>query len=132
MFTIPFITSIMSSLSRILGLSLEDSSFNLLLNFIRPTSERSYLSWLKNKFSNNVSAESFVGGSPGLIILYISTRASNLFDVGSTRKVSDMYEPLSNSLINKQWTSEMLFSLSNSITSLEISVLASTSTSPVS
>ena len=28
-----------------------------------------YLSSLKNKLVNNVSAESFVGGSPGLIIL---------------------------------------------------------------
>ena len=46
-----------------------ESSFNLLLNFILPTSERSYLSSLKNKLLKRVSAESFVGGSPGLIIL---------------------------------------------------------------
>ncbi len=40
-----------------------------LLNFILPTGERSYLSEEKNKFSNKFSADSFVGGSPGLIIL---------------------------------------------------------------
>ena len=67
--TMPFMTSIMSCLSRICGFSFFESSFNLLLNFILPTSERSYLSSLKNKLLKRVSAESFVGGSPGLIIL---------------------------------------------------------------
>ena len=104
MLTMPFMTSIMSSLSKILGLSFSESSLSLLLNFILPTSDKSYLSWLKNRFSNTVSAESLVGGSPGLIILYISTNASSLFDVGSTLNVSEIYEPLSSSFINKQWT----------------------------
>ena len=67
--TMPFITSIMSWSSRICGFSFSVSSLSLLLNFILPTSERSYLSSLKNKLLNKVSAESFVGGSPGLIIL---------------------------------------------------------------
>ena len=42
---------------------------NLLLNFILPTADRSYLSALKNKLLNKVVAASLVGGSPGLIIL---------------------------------------------------------------
>ena len=80
----------MSSLSSVCGLSFSPSSFKRLLNFILPTSERSYLSSLKNKLLNNVSAESLVGGSPGLIILYISTRASSLFEVGSDLSVFEI------------------------------------------
>ena len=95
----PFITEIMSWRSSTFGLSLSSSIFSLLLNFILPTSDKSYLSGLKNKFLNKVSAESLVGGSPGLIILYISTRASNLFDVGSILSVFAIYGPFSNSLI---------------------------------
>ena len=40
----------------------------LLLNFIRPTGDRSYRSVLKNRFANRFSAASFVGGSPGRIM----------------------------------------------------------------
>ena len=83
-------TSIMSCLSKTCGLSFFASSLSLLSNFILPTSDKSYLSSLKNKLLNKVSAESFVGGSPGLIILYISTKASNLLVVGSALKVFDM------------------------------------------
>ena len=79
-----------------------------------------------------MSAESLVGGSPGLIILYISTNASSLFEVGSTLKVFDIYGPLSNSLIYKQEISCTLFSLSASSTTSSISVFAAKSTSPVS
>ena len=81
---------------------------------------------------NSVSAESLVGGSPGLIILYISTKASSLFEVGSALSVLDIYGPLSNSLINKQEISFTLFSLSDSITTSSISVFATKRTSPVS
>ena len=98
-FTIPFITSMMSCLSKIWGFSFLSSNFNLLLNFILPTSDKSYLSSLKNRLLNSVSAESLVGGSPGLIILYISTNASNLLEVGSTLNVFDIYGPLSSSFI---------------------------------
>ena len=114
------------------GLSFSESNFNLLLNFILPTSERSYLSSLKKRLLNSVSAESLVGGSPGLIILYISTKASSLFEVGSALSVLDIYGPLSNSLINKQEISFTLFSFSDSITTSSISVFATKRTSPVS
>ena len=63
-----FNESTMSSLSRTLFPSIEGLP-NLLLNFILPTSDRSYLSGLKNRLWNKVVAASFVGGSPGLIIL---------------------------------------------------------------
>ena len=61
---------------------------SLLLNFILPTADKSYLSALKNKLLKRVVAASFVGGSPGLIILYISTRASISFVVESALRVS--------------------------------------------
>ena len=70
---------------------------------------------IKNRFWNNCSAESLVGGSPGLIILYISTKASNRFEVGSARNVVDMYGPLSSSLMYKVCSSDMLASLKTSI-----------------
>ena len=63
-----FITSKISSLSRV-PFPTNSSLPSRLLNFILPTSERSYLSALKNKFSNRRVAASLVGGSPGLIIL---------------------------------------------------------------
>ena len=87
---------------------------------------------MKKRLLNNVSAESLVGGSPGLIILYISTKASSLFEVGSALSVLDIYGPLSNSLINKQEISFTLFSFSDSITTSSISVFATKRTSPVS
>ena len=84
-----FITSMMSSLER--TPSPISSSFpNLLLNFILPTSDKSYLSALKNKFSNRRVAASFVGGSPGRIILYISAKASRFVAVVSDLNVSEM------------------------------------------
>ena len=88
--TIPFMTPKMSSASKMPGTSFTESIFNLLLNFILPTSERSYLSGLKNRFWNSCSAESLVGGSPGLIILYISTKASSLLEVESTLSVVEI------------------------------------------
>ena len=124
MLTIPFITSIMSCLSSMCGSSVLGSNLSLLLNFILPTSERSYLSSLKNKLLNKVSAESFVGGSPGLIILYISTKASILLDVGSTLNVLDIYGPLTNSLMYKHLISVIPFSLICSKASSSISVFA--------
>ena len=87
---------------------------------------------MKNKLLNKVSAESLVGGSPGLIILYISTRASNLLDVGSALSVFEIYGPLSNSLINKHEISLILFSFKASRTASSISVFATNKTSPVS
>ena len=128
----PFITQRISSISRIPGVSLIDSIFSLRLNFILPTSERSYLSALKNRFWNNCSAESLVGGSPGLIILYISTRASSLLDVGSALNVVEIYGPLSNSFIYRHCNSDTFASFKDSIVVWSISVFAGTSTSPVS
>ena len=130
--TIPFITSMMSALSKIFGVSFSSSILSLRLNFILPTSERSYLSELKKRLLNNVSAESFVGGSPGLIILYISTKASNLFEVGSALSVSEIYGPLSSSLIYRHSKSLTLFSFKSSRTVMSIKVFAETKTSPVS
>ena len=76
------------------------SSFaSLLLNFILPTADKSYFSGLKNKFSKSKVAASFVGGSPGRIILYISAKASRLVAVVSALSVSEIYGPDSNSLI---------------------------------
>ena len=45
------------------------------LNFILPTADKSYLSSDWNKLVNSCVAASFVGGSPGRIILYISIKA---------------------------------------------------------
>jgi len=54
-----------SSLRKIVILS-EHSKFNLEFIFTRPTSDKSYLSELKNKLLNICVAISIVGGSPGL------------------------------------------------------------------
>ena len=43
--------------------------FSLEFNFTLPTSDKSYLSFLKYKFLNNSSAISTEGASPGLKIL---------------------------------------------------------------
>ena len=51
---------------------------NFALIFNLPTEDKSYLSELKNKLLNSVSAVSIVGGSPGLNILKTSKRASSL------------------------------------------------------
>ena len=51
---------------------------NFLLNLYLPTLERSYLFASKNKESIKDTAESTVGGSPGLNLLYISNNASSL------------------------------------------------------
>ena len=67
----------MSLLSRIL-FSIGVFFLNLVIIFNLPTADKSYLSELKNKFLNNVSAVSIVGGSPGLNILKISNNASYL------------------------------------------------------
>ena len=53
-----FITSRISSLSRV-PFPINSSLPSLLLNFILPTSERSYLSALKNRFSNKQSRSFF-------------------------------------------------------------------------
>ena len=84
-----FITSRISSLHKIPS-PISSSLANLLLNFILPTAERSYFSGLKNKFSKSKVAASFVGGSPGRIILYISARASKFVAVVSALKVSEI------------------------------------------
>ena len=62
----------------------------LLLNFILPTSDKSYLSGLKKRFWKRFSDESLVGGSPGRIILYISTSASSFEDDGSILREFEM------------------------------------------
>ena len=54
-----------SSVLKIVILS-EQFKFNLEFNFTLPTSERSYLSELKNKLLKICVAISIVGGSPGL------------------------------------------------------------------
>ena len=82
----------MSSFDKI-ELPLSELTLILLLNFILPTSERSYLSSLKNKFVNKFSEASFVGGSPGLIILYISIRASSFDEDGSILSELEIYGP---------------------------------------
>ena len=58
----------MSSFLKIVILS-EHSKFNLEFIFTLPTSERSYLSELKNKLLKICVAISTVGGSPGLSTL---------------------------------------------------------------
>ena len=63
-----FNTVTMSSFVRTYVLDLS-SIFNLQFSFIRPTSDRSYLSSEKNRLLNKISVDSFVGGSPGLNIL---------------------------------------------------------------
>ena len=59
-----------------------------------PTSERSYLSELKNKLLNIWVAISIVGGSPGLKTLYISVIASFLFSFLSLKTLNNKYGPL--------------------------------------
>ena len=54
------------------------SKFNLEFNFTLPTSDKSYLSFLKYKLLNMSSAISVEGASPGLKTLYISFSASDL------------------------------------------------------
>ena len=63
-----FKTLRMSSFVRI-DIPFSESVPILLLNFILPTSERSYRSGLKKRLVNKFSDASLVGGSPGLIIL---------------------------------------------------------------
>ena len=101
-------------------------------NFILPTSDKSYRSLLKNKFWNKFSAASFVGGSPGRIILYISTSASILSDEGSILKVFDMYAPLSKSFTNRTLILSILFSIRCSMSSAVKISLAAANISPVS
>ena len=62
---------IISSLRSIVILS-EQFRLSLEFNFTLPTSDKSYLSELKNKLLNIWVAISIVGGSPGLSTLYIS------------------------------------------------------------
>ena len=63
--------------SKIVFLGLVSKS-SLELSFTLPTSERSYLSFLKYKLLNISSAISTDGASPGLKTLYISLSASVL------------------------------------------------------
>ena len=58
----------MSSFLNIVILS-EQFIFNLEFNLTLPTSDKSYLSELKNKLLNTCEAISMVGGSPGLSTL---------------------------------------------------------------
>ena len=104
---------------------------SLLLNFILPTAERSYLSGLKKRLLNNVVAASFVGGSPGRIILYISTRASISFVVESALRVSAMYGPDSISFMYRVSISLRFNSSKTGKDSSSINVLASMTISPV-
>ena len=67
-FTKVFKTEDISSLVRTLTVS-EISKSNLRLSLILPTSERSYLSFSKNRVLNNAPELSTVGGSPGRKIL---------------------------------------------------------------
>ena len=101
-----------------------------LLNFILPTPERSYLSALKNKFSNNRVAASFVGGSPGRIILYISASASKFVAVVSALRVSEIYGPDSSSLIYKTLISFIFASSKAAKKSSSIKELHANKTSP--
>ena len=80
------IIAIISSFLRIVILS-EQFKFSLEFIFTLPTSERSYLSELKNKLLKIREAISIVGGSPGLNTLYISVIASLLFSFLSFNKV---------------------------------------------
>ena len=64
------------------------------LSFTLPTSDKSYLSFLKYKLLNISSATSIDGASPGLRTLYISFKASDLFEFLSIFKVSKIYGPL--------------------------------------
>ena len=72
-----FTTSTISDLSKILW-STDVFFLNFADIFSLPTEDKSYLSELKNKLLNKVSAVSIVGGSPGLKILNISNKASSL------------------------------------------------------
>ena len=68
-------------------------NFELIFNL--PTDDKSYLSELKKRLLNSVSAVSIVGGSPGLKILKISKSASSLERALSSCKVLLIYDPIS-------------------------------------
>ena len=76
-----------SSVSKIVFFGLVLRS-NLELSFTLPTSDRSYLSFLKYKLLNISAAISTDGASPGLKILYMSFRASVLLLFLSILRVS--------------------------------------------
>ena len=68
--------------------------FNFEFNLTLPTSDKSYLSFLKYKLLKISSAISKDGTSPGLNILYISPRASFLLEFLSILRLSRIYGPL--------------------------------------
>ena len=68
--------------------------FSFEFNFTLPTSDKSYLSFLKYKLLKISSAISIDGASPGLKTLYISLSASDLFTFLSIFNVSKIYGPL--------------------------------------
>ena len=77
----------MSAVSRIVFFKFV-FKFNFEFNFTLPTSDKSYLSFLKYKFVKISSAISRDGASPGLKTLYISFKASDLFEFLSIFNVS--------------------------------------------
>ena len=91
--SINLIIATMSVVSKIVFLALV-SKFNLELSFTLPTSDKSYLSFLKYKLLNISSAISKDGASPGLKTLYMSFNASVLFVFLSTLRLSRIYGPL--------------------------------------
>ena len=112
-------------------MSFLSSSFSLQLSFILPTSERSYLSSEKNKLLNKTSVDSFVGGSPGLNILYMSISASALLLLGSFLRVSARKDPLSIVLVYTILNDSIFDSKSFLRIGFSISVFASNKISPV-
>ena len=88
-----FMIAIMSSFLKMVILS-EQFKFSLEFILTLPTSDKSYLSELKNKLLKIWVAISIVGGSPGLKTLYISVIASFLLLFLSLNKVCNKYGPL--------------------------------------
>ena len=81
--------AIISSVSNIVFLVLL-LKFNFELSLTRPTSDKSYLSFLKYKLLKISSAISIEGASPGLKSLYISPNASFLLEFLSILRLSNI------------------------------------------
>ena len=84
---INLIIAMISVVSKMVFFSLVFKS-NFELSFTLPTSDKSYLSFLKYKLLNISSAISTEGASPGLNTLYMSFKASTLFEFLSILRLS--------------------------------------------
>ena len=102
-----------------------------MLNFRRPTREKSYLRGSKNMPLNSAVAVSSVGGSPGRILRYISISASCGVLIVSRLSVWLSTEPRSSRSANKTRISA-IFNSSTELSAAGVSsLLASSNISPV-